>query len=453
MSIQADDVRRIEAFSRLGDERLQWLIDNSETIALQQGDVLFKNGDRAEYMYVLLEGSVRVQSDKGETVFEVHAPDIFGVLPNSRMDVFNGTGYSLAQTRIMALHKLLFFEMIDRMPALGPKLAELMSDRIRDQTTRAQQREKMVSLGKLSAGLAHELNNPAAAVRRTAVSLRSRLEQLPEQLVSAADPALNATWLEQLQALLAAAQPSPLSTLARSEREDALLDWLETQGLDNAWQFAETLVEAGIDETLLEQYTAPWPTPAGLQWLEFYLAVRSMLQDIESAAERISGLVGSIKSYTHMDRAADKQATDIRAGLDNTLAMLGHKLKAKNIGLEKDYPDDLPQVPAYPGELNQVWTNLIDNAVDAMDEGGKLVILIKQQEAHVAVHIIDSGPGIPEQLRQRIFEPFFTTKGVGEGTGLGLDIAHNIIRKQHRGEIRLDSRPGHTEFTVTLPLS
>jgi signal transduction histidine kinase len=333
-----------------------------------------------------------------------------------------------------------------------------MSDRVREITKTDQQRDKLMALGKLSAGLAHELNNPAAAARRatdeliaTLAELRAADLQLCQHDLSDEQSAAIANF--ENQAIAHAAQATPLSALEQSDRADAVTEWLEAQGIDDGWKHAPTLVEAGIDpdrlERLLMQVGAD-ALGAVLTRIAAQLMTARLASDIRSSTSRISELVGAIKEYTYMDQAT-VQEVDLHRGLENTLLILKHKLRAKHITVERDFAADLPTVTAKGSDLNQVWTNLIDNAVDAMTERGTLKIRTKREPMDVMIEIRDNGAGIPEHLRTRIFEPFFTTKSVGEGTGLGLDTVARIVR-QHRGNIRVESKPGDTCFQVRLPL-
>jgi signal transduction histidine kinase len=350
--------------------------------------------------------------------------------------------------------------MLHRSPELGQRLVATMSDRVREQTKIAQQREKMMALGKLSAGLAHELNNPATAITRASDALRERFHTLKSVI---APMVASEMTKEQFDALKACRQsafergsPKDLTPLQRGRREEAVGDWLEAHGVADAWKLSETYVDAGLTAEELDQWAAALPPqalPHVLRWLEASLSADRILSEIAAAAGRISQLVASVKQYSHMDAMPDKQPVDVREGLDSTLTMLGHEIKTHHVKVERAYDADLPKVAAYPGELNQVWTNLIDNAIDAAPrEGGQLRVQASREDHVVVVKIIDNGHGIPAEAQSRIFEPFFSTKPVGEGTGLGLDIAQRIV-SQHGGKIAVDSKPGETVFTVYLPLA
>ena len=348
--------------------------------------------------------------------------------------------------------------MLAGSPEVGQRLVGEMADRVRGDVRLEQQREKMMALGRLSAGLAHELNNPAAAVRRTAAALSTRLTKqtaIVMNLVRLDMADEEIAVMEHLRQLARDRESAHLSPLERSECEDDLTAWLENHGVQDAWEIAGMFVDAGLTVEDLDTFAGQAPGAIlgdALVWVGCGLGVDRMVGEITSSADRISELISSVKIYSHMDRSSDHKPTDVRDGLDNTLTIFGHKLKQKNIRLVRRYQEDLPEIPANMGELNQVWTNLIDNAVDAMADGGELTIEVRSDPWCVDVSVIDDGPGIPDAVRARIFDPFFTTKAVGEGTGLGLDIARRIV-STHQGQIDVRSRPGRTELRVRLPIS
>jgi signal transduction histidine kinase len=339
-------------------------------------------------------------------------------------------------------------------------LVSLMTDRVRESTRLTQQREKMMALGKLSAGLAHELNNPATAVRRNADALDEQLARLPELtrmlLVHGIDAqALEraGAWLTSLKAR-AAFDASP-GAVERSRLEQQVETWLEEHGVSESWTLVEPIVAAGLRPEDLQRLTEGVAVAALsdlITWLAGIIGAQSLARDIRTASGRITELVGSVKIYSHMDRAGDRELTDLREGIDSTLVMLGHKLKVKNIALERSYAPDLPPVSAFAGELNQVWTNLADNAIDAMTDNGTLRVETARDGGTAVVRVIDNGAGIPPDVQSRIFEAFFTTKALGEGTGLGLDIVQRIVAQQHGGTVEVQSEPGRTVFTVRLPI-
>jgi signal transduction histidine kinase len=348
--------------------------------------------------------------------------------------------------------------MLQRMPELNQRLVSVLADRIRETTIVDQQRDKLMSLGQISAGLAHELNNPAAAVRRAASSLRLTIHSAREAALKLEKRGLplssrlfiaqlDRDWIEQ-----AGAQPA-LDTLERSEREEEFAAWLETHGVPNSWSIAAALVDAGCERSTLEEVAQQIPAEFladAFTRLTASFTISRLIQEIESGSGKISELVRAVKEYSYMDQMPE-QEVDIHSGLENTLVMLRHRLK-HGIEVFRDYDRTLPPICAHGSELNQVWTNLISNSIDAMNENGELRIRTAREGACAVVEVIDNGPGIPPELQPRIFEPFFTTKPVGEGTGLGLDTVYRIVTNHH-GNVGFKSRPGETRFIVRIPFS
>lgn len=461
---KVEALRCVHVFADLTDEQLHWFADNSEDRRFAEGDVIFRKGDKAEALVVYLEGEVHAYWDESDhdMVYISRAGDrmseVSGMLPFSRMKKFQVTGRAVTDVRLLWFPVRLFPEMMQRLPVLVERLVGIMSDRVREATTLDQEQDKLMALGKLSAGLAHELNNPAAGATRAANDLLETLKEL-----RAADMRLCSHDLttEQQQSIDAferkaidhTATAGQLNSLDQSDREEKVTSWLETHGISEAWKLSANLVEAGMDSTALEQLVGEIPATATadvLARVNCQLAAAKLAGEIKTATTRISELVGAIKEYSYMDQAK-VQELDIHRGLENTLLILKYKLKRKNISVKRDYAESLPLIKAYGSELNQVWTNLIVNAVDAMSEGGTLKVRTKREPTDIMVEIRDDGAGIPASVRSRIFEPFFTTKAVGEGTGLGLDTVARIVRK-HRGNIRFESKPGDTCFQVRLPL-
>ena len=449
-----DQLRTVEIFADLPDEQLGWFIEGSELQDAEVGEIVFVEGEPADTMFVLLTGEIHGRREQDGRIFAFAAGDLSGVLPFSRMKEWGGTGRAIVPSRLLRFPKEKFAELLDRIPVLEPRLVAYMTDRVRDFTRREQQEEKLISLGRLSAGLAHELNNPAAAAQRAAAGLGDAFceaQRWTARLARRVDPEVMER-LPELPLTLDPAAASKLDPLARSDREDEITDWLDAQGAEDTWRIAPTLVEAGADLPWLERFgegIPPEELPFALAWLEVTLRAEELLNTIEQATGRISNLVGDVKRYTYMDRAP-VQEVDVREGLDTTLRVLAHKLQG--ITTTREYAPGLPTIPAHGGELNQVWTNLLDNAADAVGEGGLIVVRTLDGGDAVCVEIVDNGPGIPPEVQNRIFDPFFTTKEVGSGTGLGLDIARRIV-EQHGGSIRVDSGPGETRFVVRLPVN
>ena len=467
MSSPADKVaalRRVHVFADLSEEQLKWFADNSEDVRYLAGDVMFRKGDQADTMVVYLEGEIHAYWDETDhdIVYIGRAGDrsteISGMLPFSRMTEFQVTGRAVTDVRLLKFPVSLFPDLMQRSPVLVQRLVGIMSDRVREATTLDQQQDKLMALGKLSAGLAHELNNPAAGAMRAANDLIETLKQL-----RAADMRLCAHDLTEKQqvsigafenrAIDHTATAGQLNSLDQSDMEDEVSEWLETHGVSDGWKLSPNLVEAGIDSASLDQLLGEVPSTAMVDVLSrvnCQLAAAKLASEIKTSTTRISELVKAIKEYSYMDQAS-VQELDIHKGLDNTLLILKYKLRKKDITVTRDYAESLPLIKAYGSELNQVWTNLIVNAVDAMSTGGKLKVRTKREPTDILVEIRDNGAGIPASVRSRIFEPFFTTKAVGEGTGLGLDTVARIVRK-HRGNVRFESKPGDTCFQVRLPI-
>jgi signal transduction histidine kinase len=461
MSFTVDELRGLKIFEGLSEDQLAWFCAHGTKIELDSGEHMFERGDPADFMYVVVKGRIDGHEEVGGewlVVATTESGQATGMLPFSRMTHYPRYTVAVGPTQVLRLDKSDFQVMLVVSPEVGQRLVATMSDRVRGDVRLHQQREKMMALGRLSAGLAHELNNPAAAIHRAAAAVSEDLARLPASATRLLRLGLDEAAMDAILRLRThgrASEPSALSPLERSEREEELEDWLGQHEVPESWRIAGTFADVGLGIEALEDCASRIPAAAlgdTLVWVECGLAAERTVAEISSASERISSLIASIKTYSHMDRSSEHRPIDVREGLDNTLQMLSHKIRKKAIRLSRDYQEGLPRISANAGELNQVWTNLIDNAIDAMEEEGALAIEAKQADSSVVVKVIDDGPGIPEDVRPHIFEPFFTTKGVSEGTGLGLDIALRIVRI-HRGRIDVESRPGHTEMRVQLPVS
>jgi signal transduction histidine kinase len=408
---------------------------------------------------VVLEGELQVTRtfNGSRTVLGTTPRGIIG----GELDLLNGTlshvnSCAILPSRLMVFEAEAFRQLFAACPPVGTRVLQTAAQRMAGIATTVKQQEKMAALGKLSAGLAHELNNPAAAARRATKMLHEALPSLQDHALKLPTVETDSQQLAQLaayqQKVIRQAVTAPkLSPLEQGDREDEIGDWLEQRGITQAWEMAATFVTAGLTLADLTDLVKPISAECAgdvLAWLHNSLYVAGLLVEIEQSTERISELVAAVKAYTYMDQAP-VQEVDIHKGLENTLTMLNHKLK--NVTVRREFDPELPLIQARGGELNQVWTNLIDNAIDAMHGQGKLSVITRGENNYAMVEIADSGPGIPPELMPRLFEPFFTTKEVGLGTGMGLDICYRIIQ-QHHGAIDVQSQPGQTRFIVRLPV-
>ncbi len=461
-------LRKVGVFSDLPDDELAWFIENSDERFLKAGEYLFHKGDSPEWMSIYLSGEVHGREDSTTLDGDVYifragdpATEISGKLPFSRMTEIGLDGRAVTPTHVLLFPSSLFPELLRRMPVLTERLVWIMSDRVREATKMDERRDKLMALGKLSAGLAHELNNPASAARRTADELAQMLEELrladlnlcrhnltPEEREFLADTERAAIKQDGDQDAVSR------NALELSDRESEITDWLDVRQVAESWRFAQVLAEGGVTLEKLEEISQKMPVMAlkdVLTRLAVQISVSKLAGEIKTSVTRISELVGAIKEYSYMDQAG-VQKIDLHKGLDNTLLILKYKLKKKAITITREYAEDLPPIVAHGSLLNQIWTNLIDNAIDAMPEsGGRLKVRTKLEPDAILVEIRDNGAGIAADVQPHIFEPFYTTKGINEGTGLGLDTVLRIVRKHH-GNIRFETKAGDTCFQVRLPL-
>jgi len=447
-------------FPKLTAYQIQCAIDAGEKLDLKDGDVIFREGVGRADFYVILEGKIKVvrETPGGQTVLVVHEPGEF----TGTTDLLTGenataTGYALGPTRVARVRAEKFNELILSCPEMRGLLLPALTSRRTTEYAIETQQQKLAALGKMSAGLAHELNNPAAAAGRSAHTLTCSLTAIEDIVCDLLNTVITPGREEGIPLTtlceMARRTPEEIDPLTRNEREDELCEWLGNLGLKQPWEAAGSLVGAGVSrkelEPLLER-SGPKLALKLIAWLANDIDMRVGCRDLAESTKRMSEIVKAMKEYSHMDQAGAKSPTDLNKSLDTTMTVLKHRVRPKNISVRKEY-GTLPLVSAFGGALNQVWTNLLNNAIDAAPPDGHLVIRTSVEGNDALVEITDDGPGIPPEIRARIFEPFFTTKGVGEGTGLGLDISHRIIR-DHGGSIRFDSVPGRTTFSVRLPI-
>jgi signal transduction histidine kinase len=455
---EKSELLKIPAFAGLPDDQITWFLSQTQELKVTAGETYVRQGDPADAMFVILEGQFQFRGEFGgqPVVFPIKAGDVTGVLPFSRMTQFTVTGRAVTDGRILRFPTSLFPELTQRMPVLTQHLVGLLSDRVRETTRLEQQRDRLAALGKLSAGLAHELNNPASAAKRAASQLRQILKKIKDASHELGrrelTPAQKAE-IENLETSFIQRDEPPPDPLTASDIEDQIDSLLRSHGQNDLWQLSADLARRGVKPAALESLFANLEAEtarAALIRLAASVEVANLLKEIESSTSRISDLVLAIKEYTFMDQAP-VQNVDIVKTLENTLTILNYKLK-HGIAVKRDYQRVPLLVNSFGSELNQVWTNLIDNAIDAMGGKGELRVRTYRDDSCVVVEIGDNGPGIAPDVKPHIFEPFFTTKGVGQGTGLGLDTVQRIVKK-HSGTIQVESQPGDTRFQIWLPLS
>ena len=456
--VENSELLRLPVFAGLPDDQIAWFISAAVEARLQAGETYFREGDPADAMYIVLEGQIQVRGEIGgeAVVISLKPGDVTGVLPFSRMKQFTVGTRAMTDARVLRFPSSLFPELVQKMPELTQRLVGLMSDRIRETTRREQQRDRLASLGKLSAGLAHELNNPASAAKRAASQLRDVLKKMRDashELGSRELTPAQKSEIEKLESSFVQHDEAPPDPLTMSDLEEQINSLLRSHGQNDLWQMAADLAQRNIKPAALESLFGildPGTARTALVRIAASVEVATLLNEIENGTARISDLVRAIKEYTYMDQTP-LQNVDIVKSLETTLIILNHKLK-HGVVVQRDYGRVPLLVNSFGSELNQVWTNIIANAIEAMHGQGELRVRTYRDDNCVVVEIGDNGPGIASDVLPHIFEPFFTTKGVGEGTGLGLDTVQRIVKK-HRGNIQVSSKPGDTRFQVWLPLS
>lgn len=459
-----EELLTLEPFQQLPRAQLEWACDRANELRLPAGKLLMEEGGGPNGFFILLKGRVSITrlSDGVEMPIGQHqAPAFFGEIPVLTDGPVLVSMRTLTDCFLYQIHCCDFLTLLHDCRDFERSIFRVVAERLRGLESFIRSREKMAALGTLSAGLAHELNNPAAALVRALRDVVPAIRELEYMNLTAGqqniDPQHIQDWQNTRDQGYDAILNHQIDPITLSDREDELLDWLENYGVDNAWKLTEPLAAASIKVSTLERLTERWRDNSGelhdqgIRWLALSFDAMSMINNGLRGAERISELVSSMKSYSHLDRGA-QQFVDVHDGLEDTLKLFSYKLK-QGVSVCRKYNRALPKICAYGSELNQVWTNLIDNAIDSMSEKGTLEILTTRDGQYVRVDIIDSGEGIPLEIQSRIFEPFFTTKAMGKGSGLGLDAVSRIVRNRHQGVVTVASHPGRTCFTVCLPVS
>ncbi len=459
--ISLDDVRGFPLFDGVTDAQVQALLDGGDEVAVVPGEELFHEGDLAAYWWVLVDGSVELARHAGrdETVVgRIDVPGRWagGFLAWDEHGTYLATGRGADPGRMLRVPADLLRSQMQEWFPLAVHLISGLFHTARSIESTARQRDALVSLGTLAAGLAHELNNPVAAAGRAVDSLDETCASLLDSLGDLARGDLTAAQFTALDDLRRAVDTPARSAdpLAAADDEEAVAAWLEARGVPSPWRLAGSLTSAGIDAAWCARVEGVVPPDAlapALTWVTSALTAQRLLGEVREATGRVSDLVSAVRSYTQMDRAT-LQPVDVREGLESTLTMLGHKLRQAGITVVREYGEDLPHIDGYAGELNQVWTNLVDNAIDAMPDGGMLTIAACTRDSTLVVEVRDTGHGMPPEVAARAYDTFFTTKDVGRGTGLGLDIARRVVVDRHRGEIEIDTSEAGTTLRVSLPL-
>jgi signal transduction histidine kinase len=462
------ELKTLFLFEALNEDQLGWLSENGYVEEKPAGQLAYSEGDDATCFFVLLSGTVSMSRRVEDTEVETSRTNQRGVyggatvafLRSEETPKYSNSMQAVTDCRFWVIDAPIFGHMFRDWFPMAMHMLEGLALGMRTSQTLVGQRERLLSLGRLSAGLTHELNNPAAAAVRATASLRERVARMRNKLAHLATADIDAEALVALTDLQEAAvermaKAEKLSPMEVGDREDELSDWLDDHEVANGWDIAPTLVAAGVDAGWLDEVAETMPADLlsdGVHWVSYALETELLMGEIEDSTMRISTLVGAAKQYSQLDRAAH-QDIDVRDGIISTMVMLGHKIKEAGIVVVKDFDATLPTIPAHPAELNQVWTNLLDNAIQAMPDGGTLTVRTARENEQVLVEIGDTGAGVPKELKEKIFEPFFTTKPVGQGTGLGLDISYRVITQRHHGDLKVVSAPGDTRFQVRLPIA
>lgn len=454
-------LRQVELFASLSDEQLRWLCEQGKEVWLQPGEIHRAAGDPVDHVFILIAGEIQITQKVGNqeiVLLNYGSKTLFGeLLLLTGETKLPGSGKAVQSCHILELDQDTFWQMLATMPTVTTSILKTMAQRLQELQSMSQQREKLAALGTMAAGLSHEMNNPMAAVKRGVGELQKLFQNLPSLVIQLSQQQLNQEQVEYLASLqkdvIERQQKSAqISPLTRCDQEDELIDWLDDHGVKDGWKLAPTLVAVGLNGKDIDKITQQVPEQfLGdiLVWLEATLTGLGLLSELETGSNRVSELVKALQDYSYMDRAP-LQEVNVHDGLESTLKMMQHKFN-NGVIITREY-GNLPRISAYGSELNQVWTHLIDNALDAICHQGQISIRTKCENEQVLIEIIDNGHGISPEIQSRIFEPFFTTKSVGQGKGLGLDFVYRIVVGKHKGDIRFTSCSGKTCFQVRLPV-
>jgi len=456
MNIQ--DLRKSPLFQGLSDDELQQLMDNAKPISLRAGEVLMKQGDTGDSAFVVVKGIFEITKQSGQSVIKIdvrNPGDVLGEMALLSQAPRSATVTSITDSETLCISQRAFEDLLSSSSTAALAVLHWVMNRLSQNDALLHQQERMAALGTFSAGLAHELNNPAAAAQRSAAELNKALlkwQSLTHQMEAMAIRENQTDWLDGFMQETSRRFESPLKldALDKIDLVDQLQAWLEANGIESAWGLAPAMVNFGWNGESLEKLKGTAFFGLSVQWLGAGCLTMELLSEVQHTTERISQIVRAMKSYTYLDQAPILEV-DIHEGLENTLVIMQHKLK-QGVTIKREYSANLPRIEAYASELNQVWTNIIDNAVDAMNEKGEIILRTYAEDNRVVVEIVDNGPGMPENIQSRIFEPFFTTKPPGKGTGLGLHISHDIVANRHHGQLLVESKPGETKFKALLPV-
>ncbi len=454
------DLRKSPLFQGLSDEELRQLMDNAEPVSLGAGDVLIKQGETGDSAYVVIKGEFEIRKQSGQSLIKIdvrNPGDVVGEMALLSRTPRNATVIAKTDGEALRIPQESFEELLSSSSTAAMAVLHWVMARLTQNEALLHQQEKMAALGTLSAGLAHELNNPAAAAQRSASQLKETQPTwlaLTHQIEAAGFEENQTAWLGALmqEASHRLGSPVRLNALEKIDLVDQLQAWLEANGVESAWELAPAMVNFGWNAESLERMKSNVSGSLfqlAIRWLGTGCLMMGLLSEVLQTTERLSQIVRAVKSYTYLDQAPLLEV-DVHEGLENTFVIMQHKLR-KGVTIKREYSPDLPRIEAYASELNQVWTNIIDNSVDAMHGQGEIKVRTYAEDNRVIVEITDNGPGIPAEIQSRIFEPFFTTKAPGQGTGLGLHISHDIVVNRHHGQLLVESKPGETKFRVILP--